>query len=271
MAVHVGFAPLRVIRSSFKGLVERFLSSRGYQLRRHSTEPELRTTIRQAYGQMKQLGFSPATVIDVGVASGTPELYETFPNATFLLVEPLADFEGDIKAILQHYRGSYVIAAAGRKTGEVSFNVHDNYMHGSSLFSETMGVEADGHQITVPMVVIDDLVKDRSLAGPMLLKIDVQGGELEVLEGCGQTLGATEAVVLEVSLFEFMKGAPQFHDVVSYMKGLGFVAYDIVLGWNRPLDNALGQVDIVFVKEEGPFRRDHSFATVEQMRQEFGS
>ena len=35
--------------------------------------------------------------------------------------------------------------------------------------------------------------------------------------------------MLEGSLFEFMKGAPQLYDVVSYMKGRGYVAYDIVL------------------------------------------
>lgn len=260
-----------IIGRSIPGLIKRFLSSRGYELRRRPTESSLRTTIRQSYALMKERGFAPATVIDVGVASGTPELYETFPSATFLLVEPLADFEAEIKTILQRYRGSYVIAAAGSRVGEVSFNVHDNHKHGSSLLKETMGEVADGHRITVPMIVIDDLVTERSLSGPILIKVDVQGAELEVLEGCTQTLDATEAVVLEVSLFEFMKGGPQLHDVISYMKARGFVAYDIVLGWNRPLDNALGQVDIVFVEEAGRFRRDHSFATVEQMRQKFGS
>jgi len=53
------------------------------------------------------------------------------------------------------------------------------------------------------------------------------------------------------------------------MKACGFVAFDIILGWNRPLDNALGQVDIVFVKEDGCFRKDHSFATIDQMERMF--
>lgn len=75
---------------------------------------------------------------------------------------------------------------------------------------------------------------------------------------------------MEVSLFEFMVGAPQFHEVISYMKNRDFVAYDIIHGWNRPLDNALGQVDVVFVKDKGMFRSDHSFATVEQMRAKLG-
>ncbi len=72
-------------------------------------------------------------------------------------------------------------------------------------------------------------------------------------------------------MFQFMKGAPEFFDIVFYMKQHGFVAYDIILGWNRPLDNALGQIDIIFVKENGQFRQNHSYSTVEQMKDIFSS
>lgn len=57
--------------------------------------------------------------------------------------------------------------------------------------------------------------------------------------------------------------------MISYMKQRNYVAYDIILGWNRPLDNALGQIDIVFVKENGFFRANHSFSSVEQMESIF--
>jgi hypothetical protein len=118
-------------------------------------------------------------------------------------------------------------------------------------------------------VRIDDILREQQLDGPYLIKIDVQGAELDVLDGAQETLLEAEVVVLEVSLFEFMQGAPQLFDVISYMKNRGFVAYDIILGWNRPLDNALGQVDIAFVKDEGMFRTNHSFSTIDQMKQIF--
>src|SRR5262249_10081123 len=158
---------------------------------------------------------------------------------------PLKEFEPDLVSILRRHRGSYVLAAAGSTSNQVIFNVHDDQLEGSSLYKETMGEEADGHTVTVRSVKIDDVVEDKQLSGPYLIKVDVQGGELEVLVGAQRTLPAAEAIVLEVSLFEFMKGAPQFYDVVSYMKNEGYVVYDIILGWNRPLDNALGQVDVV--------------------------
>jgi hypothetical protein len=48
------------------------------------------------------------------------------------------------------------------------------------------------------------------------------------------------------------------------MKGLGFVVYDIFGEQFRPLDGALGQIDMAFVKENGIFRTDHAYATAEQ-------
>jgi FkbM family methyltransferase len=209
--------------------------------------------------------------VDVGVASGTPELYSAYPDSCFLLIEPLKEFEPDLVSILKRHKGYHVLAAAGSGAGHTTFNVHRRHLAGSSIYAESAGTEADGYKITVPLVRIDDILREKQLDGPYLIKVDAQGAELDALEGAQKALAQTEAVVLEVSLFEFMKGAPQFFDVILYMKNLGFVAYDVVLGWNRPLDNALGQIDIVFVKDKGMFRQDHSYSTIEQLKTLFGS
>lgn len=230
----------------------------------------IRTTMEESYSLLRSLGFQPKTVVDVGVAKGTPELYSTFPDSYFLLVEPLKEFESDLKSILKRYNGSYVLAAAGSSPGQVTFNVHKNHLDGSSLYKESMGIEADGHEVTVDMIRIDDILLDKQLGGPYLIKVDTQGAELDALEGAQQVLLETEVVVLEVSMFEFMKGAPQLSEVVFYMKKRNFVAFDIILGWNRPLDNALGQIEVVFVKDKGLFRQDHSYSTIEQLKSILG-
>lgn len=240
-----------------KKILQRVVSKSGFEIRRVSSR---RTTIRESYSLLLGLGFNPKTVIDVGVATGTPDLYESFPEAYMLLVEPLAQFEPHIKKILDKYQGSYVIAAAAAEKKMLEFNVHPDHLEGSSLYKETMGQSADGYKVTIPTVVLDDLIQEKALKGPYLLKVDTQGAELDVLAGCVRLLPEIEVVVLEVSMFQFMKGAPQFYDVISYMHDRGFAAYDIINLGNRPLDNALAQVDIVFVKEDGKFRQNHSFS-----------
>lgn len=250
---------------NLKKNAKRIINNFGFDIRRLSQNTrKIRTTIEEAYLQIREIGFQPNTVLDIGVATGTPELYRSFPDSYFLLIEPLKEFESDLISIVKQYPGSYVIAAAASDSGQATFNVHEHHLDGSSLYKETMGTLMDGHEVSVPMVRIDDIVKEKQLHGPYLIKIDVQGAELDALEGAQKTLLESEVVVLEVSLFGFMKGAPQFFDVVSYMKNHDFVAYDIIHGWNRPLDNALGQIDIVFVKDKGLFRNDHSYSNIDQ-------
>jgi FkbM family methyltransferase len=202
-------------------------------------------------------------VIDVGVATQTMELYKEFPDTPLLLIEPLAEFEPFLRKIASEYNAQYVLAAAGDKSGTAVLNVHPDRV-GSSLLREVEGELVDGIPREVPLVTIDDLCAARDLYGPLPIKADVQGAELQVLAGASRTLEQTEAVILETTLFGTMLGGPQVCDVVGWMKQAGFVVYDIY-GFNyRPLDGALCQVDMVFVKEKGRFREQHAFATAEQ-------
>jgi hypothetical protein len=160
--------------------------------------------------------------------------------------------------------GKYVCAAASSSVGEIVIHVHPEHLDGSSVLQEQMGAKFDGSPRTVSAITIDRIVEEERCKAPYVLKVDVQGTELDVLEGATQTMKLTELVLLEVSFFEFLKGSPQFYDVVAYMKQKGFVVYDIYAGHPRPLDGALGQCDLAFVKVDGMFRRDHRYATGDQ-------
>jgi FkbM family methyltransferase len=239
----------------------------GFELhRRDKLKVPLRRTLSDMLDHFIKLKFLPNTVIDVGVAYGTFDLYEKFPGARLLLVEPLEEYKQILGGVSRKYRAEYVLAAAGAMPGTTTLNVHHD-LSGSSLFKEAEGNGVDGVPRQVPMVTIDDLCNERNLLGPYLIKADVQGAELSVLDGGKRVLEDTEVLILEVSLFHSFRNGPQFYDVVTYMNDRGFVVYDIFSGRNRPLDGALAQVDMVFVKENGQFRTSHSFATPEQRQQ----
>jgi len=219
-----------------------------------------RTSISESYNHISSLGFIPKTVIDVGVGYGTHGLYSAFPSSKLVLIEPLVEFEEAMRNILSQRDGEYIIAAAGKERKITTFNKHLQQLDASSLLKEQTGPETDGEEITVPMIKLDDLILSKKYEPPYLLKVDVQGAELDVIEGAHNILNDCEVIVLEVSLLEFLKESPQFYEVINFMHRKGFVPYDIVPGWTRPLDQALGQVDIVFVKEYGIFRKDHRFS-----------
>jgi hypothetical protein len=149
----------------------------------------------------------------------------------------------------------------------VTINVHPD-LYGSSVLLETEGRHVDGTPREVPVVTVDGLCSEKRLRGPYLIKADVQGAELEVLDGAARVLEDTELILLEVSLFQFYANGPQFYDVLSYMKNRGFVAYDILGHHTRPLDCALAQVDAAFVKENGRFREKHNYCALQEQREE---
>lgn len=81
---------------------------------------------------LKRMSFYPSTVIDVGVAYGTNDLYEKFPRAHHLLVEPLEEYKSVLDKIAKKYNAEYELAAAGAKEGVLEINVHPD-LSGSSL------------------------------------------------------------------------------------------------------------------------------------------
>lgn len=254
-----------------KSIIKTVLARFGYTLSKSDqaarvTVSTLTESVSDVLAHVSRLGFRPATVIDVGVASGTPSLYQSFPDSFHLLVEPLVEFQSEIESWLRTYQGKAVFAAASSIDGQIQMNVHSEHLDGSSLLHEQMGKEFDGVARTVPSIRVDTVVEDNQLQGPFLVKVDVQGAELEVLDGAKNVLADTELLLLEVSLFKFLKKSPEFYEVVSYLKRLGFVVYDIYGGHRRPLDGALGQCDVAFVKERGRFRNDHRYATPDQWR-----
>jgi len=246
----------------------------GFEVRRYRAEcgsdrKVLRQSLEGILEQAKTTGFAPSTVIDVGAAMGsfTRTCHSVFPHAQYLLIEPLKEYVPALAKVVQAIpRATYDISAASATANSVVVNVHEDLV-GSSLYREMEeGTGVNGVPREVPAVTLDRLVAQRQALPPFMIKVDVQGAELDVLSGAETTLRNTEMVLLEVSLFQFFEGAPLLCEVLAHMKSQGFVPYDLLGFQYRPIDGALSQVDVVLVKEHGAFRRVHAYATAEQRR-----
>jgi FkbM family methyltransferase len=233
----------------------------GVGVRARALRPQ-RKDLREFCAHLRTIGFHPGIVVDVGVADGTFEIYTVFPEAHYLLIEPLEEFMPGMRWIAQHYQADIALAAAGAVEGEVviRFGQAHEEMHGATVIP-SLGSAPPPNLCTrtIAMRRIDSLVDRLKCAGPIMLKVDTQGSELDVVRGATGVLDRIEVIVLEVSLFNFGHAQPEMAEVVNFMSDLGYVPYDMFDGYNRPLDNALGQIDIAFVKADGKFRRDVSF------------
>jgi hypothetical protein len=109
------------------------------------------------------------------------------------------------------------------------------------------------------MDTLDNITAETSLRSPLLLKLDVQGFELEVLKGASQTLALSEIVIMEASLLPYNDGSPLFAEVIAFMNKEGFVAFDFCGQLRRESDCALFQTDVAFVRRESNLRAPRRF------------
>jgi len=73
----------------------------------------------------------------------------------------------------------------------------------------------------VPMNKLDTIVGERDLQRPFLLKIDIDGAELQVLAGAEKTLQDCSVVIVEVGITNMLER-------IQAVQSAGFQIFDIV-------------------------------------------
>lgn len=213
-----------------------------------------RLEMSDALLHLKKQDFNPLVVIDVGVAHGTPELYKCFPKAKHLLVEPVKEFTPYIEKIMTPYDYELAQVAAGSKKGSMTIYVKPS-AEWSSMYKEKSNSGIQEVPRMVQVLTLDELCEERALKGPYLLKLDVEGAEMDVMDGACKIMEMTDVVILEVTFIARLVNAPEFTDIIKYMDNLGFVTYDIYDLITRGEDEFLFQANITFVKRDSLFRK----------------
>ncbi len=209
-------------------------------------------------------GFSPKLVLDVGANRGdwTRMAKDVFPEAGFFLIEPQTEMRKSLDDLCSDFKDiSWIEAGAGSKEGKLVQTIWDDLAGSSFLPDVDENLLQSGKQREVDIVTIDALLESRNLSIPDLVKLDIQGFELEALRGSTSLFGNTELFIMEVSLFSFddVPGMPIFREVIDFMDERGYEVYDIPGYLRRPFDGALGQVDLAFAKREGILRQSNKW------------
>jgi FkbM family methyltransferase len=141
----------------------------------------------------RRLTKSGSVVYDIGANVGFYTLLASVCAGSAGRVysfEPLPKNIADLKKhiAINHLANCEVIEAAVSRA--------DGVAHFDSLRPRTMGWLAEGGKEVVRTVCIDSLVGSGAILPPDLAKIDVEGAELSVLEGCVQTIAAHRPLIL---------------------------------------------------------------------------
>jgi FkbM family methyltransferase len=196
-------------------------------------------------------------IYDIGANIGTWSLLakSVIPSALIHAFEPLLKHQTEF---LHNFEGIEDVTlhsiAVGSSNAIEALHITD-FSDASSLLQpgEASRSHFGVHEVTqIPVQVfrLDDYRRDTQIPPPDLIKLDIQGYELEALKGGPECLVSTKAVITEVSFTDYYEGQCLFHNIVTYLAEFGL--FIRAFGTNTPTGKPVGQTDVLFMRGARP-------------------
>lgn len=213
----------------------------------------LRHHVAAAVEHFDAISFcSPGSLIDIGANKGqfSVALRTLLPQAPIHAFEPLPQaaeryasvFADDPNTSLHRFA---IAEEAGNAILYVTDREDSSSLHRPGPKQAAAFGVREASQIEVPIRPLEDIINLSDLPRPIMMKIDVQGAELEVLQGC-KNLEMIDFIYVELSFIELYDKQALFSDVNAYLNSRGFALRGV---FNQVLTDRFGptQADCLFV------------------------
>jgi FkbM family methyltransferase len=235
-----------------KAIIKSLLARTRYRVTRQ-TDMNRFQAIDECMRGLEARAFKPRVIIDGGAHLGQFALLarKSFPGAEdFHLFEPQQACFEQLRSLCA--REGFILheCALSSRAGTLRFVSTDRPSTGAYVVQDN-----------APATEVDARTLDEVLDGKLepghhaLLKLDLQGHELDALRGGEKALRSIEVVLIEVSLYS-QSGPPVATEVIAFMTAMGFALYDIASLSGRPRDNRLREADLVFVRQNSQLLAD---------------
>lgn len=182
------------------------------------------------------------TVVDIGANSGQFALAAYVSKAGLIYAfEPLDKPYRKLKSIFKNIPNVYLFnSAIGPESTQKNMYISAKQDSSSLLpITEKQAEFFPGtHTVSRGSVHVDRLnsfICESDIHHPSMLKIDVQGYELGVLNGCSELLEHFDVVYCECSFCELYEGQPLAHEIISFLEKQNFLLAGV---FNSTYDHA---------------------------------
>jgi FkbM family methyltransferase len=198
--------------------------------------------------------FKIVTIIDVGANEGqfAKKIIGVFPDAQVHCFEPLLEVFSQLNL---NFYGNENILTYNFGLGEINEEKIINYNEysPSSSMLDMLDLHKSNFEFAVktePSIItirrLDDIFVE-PVKSPLLLKIDVQGYEMNVLKGGEKIIRRADVVIIETTFVPLYKGQPLFAEIYNYFVSFGFQYSGNIDQLLSPKNHQVLQADAVFI------------------------
>ncbi|MBK6914001.1 MAG: FkbM family methyltransferase [Ignavibacteriales bacterium] len=230
-----------------------FLRYRGYQISKiHTLENNI---IAGKFIWLQKMGIK--TVLDVGANVGnfTKMISKILGNVNIYAFEPLGDCYKNLIENTKHIENIKCFNSALGNSTATSFIYHNEFSPSSSLLRmEELHKNIFPHtknEITEKIEVreLDSFENEINWTRKILLKIDVQGFELNVLKGAIISLKKIDVIILEISFVKFYENQTNFDEIYRFLSEMNFNFQGNFDQVKDPKTGKILYVDAIFIKD----------------------
>lgn len=201
----------------------------------------------------------PRSVIDVGANRGQFAVFalHRFPGARVHCFEPVPAALAALRAVVGTNPSVRIHPVAlSSSAGDAVLHVSasddsSSLLTPNALLQATYPQTRSVGEVTVRTDRLDHDLQSADLTAPCLLKIDVQGFEMEVLVGATELFPLIDEILVECSFVELYEGQPLADEVTAYLLGQGYRLRG-VYGMSSDDSGRCLQADLLFARSGSP-------------------
>jgi FkbM family methyltransferase len=171
---------------------------------------------------LHKMNIKPKVVYDLGscVLHWAREAKTVWPDADIVLFEAMDEVKSLYEKFGYKKYSLGVVSDVDGKKVRFYQRLHDP--GGNSYYKENTNFYQEQHVVEKIAMTLDTLVEINQFPLPNLIKMDIQGAEMDVLRGAKNCLRSCDDIIMELQHVDYNVGAPNRDKVIGYMDGVGF-------------------------------------------------